>query len=116
MLVTATSVRLAIEARLEELRVLKLVGATERQLRRPFLYFGALYGIGGGLVAAMLLSVGLLTIEAPLERLLGSYQRSLEIHGFGGTFLLALLSIGGILGVAGALLAARQRLTHLNIL
>ena len=74
------------------------------------------YGLGGGLVAAMLLSIGLLMIETPLERLLGSYQRSLEIHGFGGLFLLALLSIGGLLGVAGALLAARQRLTHLNIL
>jgi cell division transport system permease protein len=57
VLITATSVRLAIEARLDELRVLKLVGATDAQMRRPFLYFGAVYGLGGGLVAAMLISI-----------------------------------------------------------
>jgi cell division transport system permease protein len=116
VLVTATSVRLAIEARLEELKVLKLVGGTERQLRRPFLYFGALYGVGGGLVAAMLLSLGLVVIEVPLARLLGSYDRALAVEGFGAGFLGALLLSGAGLGVAGALLAARQRIAGLEIL
>ena len=116
VLVTATSVRLAIEARLEELRVLKLVGATDRQIRRPFLYFGAFYGLGGGLVAAMLISLCLVAIEAPLSNLLGSYGRDLETAGFDPIFLSGLLLMGGFLGVAGALLAARQRLTDLEIL
>ena len=49
LLVTATSVRLAIEARLEELKLQKLVGATDSQIRRPFLYFGAIYGTGGAI-------------------------------------------------------------------
>ena len=116
ILVTATSVRLAIEARLEELRVLKLVGATEGQIRRPFLYFGAFYGLGGGLVAAMLISLCLVLIESPLASLLGSYGEDLETAGFDPIFLAGLLTMGGSLGVAGALLAARQRLTGLQIL
>ncbi len=116
VLVTATSVRLAIEARLEELRVLKLVGATDRQIRRPFLYFGAFYGLGGGLVAAMLISLCLVAIETPLSNLLGSYGREVETTGFDPIFLSGLLLMGGFLGVAGALLAARQRLTDLEIL
>jgi cell division transport system permease protein len=116
VLVTATSVRLAIEARLEELRVLKLVGATDRQIRRPFLYFGAFYGLGGGLVAAMLISLCLVAIETPLSNLLGSYGRDVETAGFDPIFLSGLLLMGGFLGVAGALLAARQRLTDLEIL
>jgi len=116
VLVTATSVRLAIEARLEELRVLKLVGATDSQIRRPFLYFGAVYGVGGGLVAAMLISLCLVAIETPLANLLGSYGRDLETAGFDPVFLSGLLLMGGMLGVAGALLAARQRLTDLEIL
>ena len=37
---------LAIDGRLEELRVLSLVGATRAQIRRPFLYFGVFYGAG----------------------------------------------------------------------
>ncbi|MFP6836017.1 MAG: permease-like cell division protein FtsX [Pseudomonadales bacterium] len=116
VLVTATSVRLAIEARLDELRVLKLVGATDRQIRRPFLYFGAFYGLGGGLVAAMLISLCLVAIETPLSNLLGSYGQDLETTGFDPIFLSGLLLVGGFLGVAGALLAARQRLTDLEIL
>ena len=39
----------------------------------------------------------------------------LLMSGFDPKFLLVLLSVGGILGVAGALLAARQRLADLEI-
>jgi cell division transport system permease protein len=116
VLITATSVRLAIEARLDELRVLKLVGATDAQMRRPFLYFGAVYGLGGGLLAAMLISLGLLVIEQPLADLLGSYGQTLEIAGFDAAFLGGLFGTAGVLGVIGALVAARQRLADLTVL
>jgi cell division transport system permease protein len=116
VLVTATSVRLAIEARLDELRVLKLVGATDRQMRRPFLYFGAVYGLGGGLVAAMLISLCLVVVEAPLSSLLGSYSQELDLVGFDPMFLGSLLLTGAALGVAGALVAASARLKDLEIL
>jgi cell division transport system permease protein len=116
VLITATSVRLAIESRLDELRVLKLVGASDAQLRRPFLYFGAIYGLGGGLLAAMLISVCLLVIERPLSDLLGSYEQTLVIEGFHVRFLFGLFAVAGLLGVTGALLAARQRLAGLPVL
>jgi cell division transport system permease protein len=115
ILVTASSVRLAIEARLEEMRVLKLVGATQGQVRRPFLYFGAIYGFGGGVIAAMLISITLVVIEPPLQSLLGSYQQQLDLAGFDPMFLVYLLSIGSALGIIGALIAVRQRLQDLEI-
>jgi cell division transport system permease protein len=110
VLVTAASVRLAIESRLEELRVLSLVGATRAQIRRPFLYFGVFYGLGGAVVAAMLLAITLTAIEAPLTALLGSYDIPVQVHGFGVAFLLTLLGVGMALGVIGALVAVRQRI------
>lgn len=116
VLITATSVRLAIEAHLDELRVLKLVGATGAQMRRPFLYFGAIYGLGGALLGAMLISLCLVVIERPLADLLGSYGQSLQLTGFDLKFLGALFGIAGVLGVTGALIAARQRLNGLEIL
>ena len=116
ILVTATSVRLAIEARLEELRVMKLVGATDGYIRRPFLYFGLLYGLGGGIAGAMLISAVLGILEGPLAALLGSYGQSLDPSGVNVPFFAVLVFAGGALGIAGALLAARQRLTHLQIL
>ncbi|MEQ8858300.1 MAG: permease-like cell division protein FtsX [Pseudomonadales bacterium] len=115
VLITATSVRLAIEARLEEMRVLKLVGATDAQIRRPFLYFGLVYGLGGGLVAAMLISIALLVIEGPLTDLVGSYGQQLEVAGFDLGFLAGLFGAAGVLGVGGALIAVRQRLADLEV-
>ena len=115
VLVTATSVRLAIEGRLEELKVMKLVGASDGQVRRPFLYLGMLYGLGGGVLAAMLLSVGLTVVEAPLTSLLGSFEVDFEPAAFGVRFLAILLGAGTVLGVTGALLAVRQRRASLDI-
>lgn len=116
VLVTATSVRLAIENQLDELRVLKLVGANQAFMRRPFLYVGAFYGLGGALVGAMLISAVLLTLESPLARLLGSYGEELRLVGFNGAFLAGLLTLGAVLGIAGALVATRSRLKALDIL
>lgn len=110
VLVTAASVRLAIESRLDALRVLSLVGATRAQIRRPFLYFGVFYGLGGAVVAAMLLAVTLTAIEAPLTELLGSYDVPVHVQGFGAMFLITLLVVGVLLGVMGALLAVGQRI------
>ena len=109
VLVAFASVRLAIESRLGELRVLALIGATPAQMRRPFLYFGSAYGIGGGVMAIMLIAVFLNQIEAPLQSLLVSYRAGIEIAGFTPGFLLAILLVGWFLGVAGAMLALFQR-------
>ncbi len=116
VLVTATSVRLAIEGRLAELQVMKLVGATDGQVRRPFLYLGLAYGLGGGMVAAMLLSLGISVLEPPLESLLGSYAMDFEAAAFSARFLGVLLGTGAILGVLGATMAVRQRRAGLEIL
>ncbi len=116
VLITSTTVRLAIEAQLDELKVMKLVGASNAQIRRPFLYFGAFYGAGGGLFAAMLVSIALLILEAPLRELLGSFNETLELHGFDFRFVLGLFATGAALGIVGAMLAVRQRLSRLDVL
>lgn len=115
-LVTATTVRFAIDSQLDELKVMKLVGASDAQLRRPFLYFGAVYGAGGGLVAAMLVSLGLIVLERPLLDLLGSFDQTLVLSGFDATFLVSLVGLGAVLGTAGAVLAVRQRLAGLEVM
>ena len=115
ILVTFASVRLAIESRLDELRIMALVGATIGQIRRPFVYYGAGYGLGGAMVGCMIVALVLNTIEGPLFELLGSYQVSLQIVGFDLKFLAIILLAGTGLGVLGALLAFRQRLRNSDI-
>ena len=115
VLISGAMVRLAIVARLEEVRVLTLVGAGRGYVRRPFLYLGAVYGLGGAVVAAMAVSTLLFFLEAPLVRLFGSYGRDLEIAGFDPIFHLVLLASGGFLGVLGAVVASSQRLARMDV-
>ena len=94
---------------------MKLVGATRGYMRRPFLYFGLFYGLGGGIAGAMLISGVLALLEEPLTRLLGSYGEHLAPAGLNVRFFAVLIFAGGVLGVLGAVVAARQRLAHLSI-
>lgn len=112
-LIASASARLAIESRLAEVRVLALLGADKRFIRRPFVYLGGIYGAGGALASAMLLSAALVWLEPPLARLADSYGADLQLAGFDPTFLLALLAIGTALGMLGARIAANRRLRDL---
>ncbi|HBN62074.1 MAG TPA: cell division protein FtsX, partial [Halomonas sp.] len=51
LLVVGNTIRLAVESRRREIEVVMLIGATHAFVRRPFLYSGAWYGAGGGLLA-----------------------------------------------------------------
>ena len=116
ILVSSASVRLAIEARLAELQVQVLVGAKKSFMRRPFLYLGAIYGIGGALVAAMLIAAMLTWLETPLTRFFDSYGGHLELIGFDPIFILVLLVSGVTLGMAGAVVASNRRLKRLTLM
>jgi cell division transport system permease protein len=59
--IIGNTIRLQILTQREEIEVSKLIGATDRFIRRPFLYAGTLYGLGGGL-AAWLLLAGIVTL------------------------------------------------------
>jgi cell division transport system permease protein len=48
------TVRLSVEQRRDEIRVSKLIGASNGYIARPFLYAGLFLGLGGGLVAWLL--------------------------------------------------------------
>jgi cell division transport system permease protein len=114
VLVAFATIRLAIDARLAEIRVLALIGATRAQLRRPFLYLGSAFGLGGGMMAIVLMAVFLNQIEAPLESLLVSYGSDPELSAFTPQIILLVLTAGWLLGITGALLALIQRLGMKN--
>ncbi len=110
VLAIGNTIRLAILSREAEIRVMKLVGATDRFIRRPFLYTGFWYGILGGFVAWITLVFSMGLLSGPVNDLAGQYGSDFSLHWFGGFMFLILPFTGAILGISGAWLAVGRHL------
>lgn len=108
--IVGNTIRLDIENRREEIAVMKLLGATDSFVRRPFLYTGFWYGALGGLLAWLLLSACLLALAAPVRRLAGLYGNQGGLAWPGGGDTLTLIGAGIALGWLGALISVGRRL------
>ncbi|WP_404365797.1 permease-like cell division protein FtsX [Marinobacter sp.] len=110
ILVIGNTIRLAIESRRDEILVARLVGGTDAFVRRPFLYTGVWFGLGGGIVAFVLLQLTLWWLSGPVERLAGLYRSNFSLDGLSleGSFLLLLSAV--VFGWLGAWLAVKRHL------
>ncbi len=110
VLIMGNTIRLAIENRRQEIEVIKLFGATDSFVRRPFLYLGFWYGFGGATIAMILLQSSLVFLAEPVELLAQSYRDDFALQGPGAGGVLFLLLMGSSLGIAGALVAVSRHL------
>jgi len=110
LLIIGNTIRLAVLNRREEIEVIKLIGGTNAFIRRPFLYSGALHGLMGGILAWLLVGIGMLILNEPVHRLASLYGSLFKIEGMGFLETLALICIGGVLGWLGSRLAVGRHL------
>ena len=103
------TIRLAIFARRREVSVMKLVGATNWFIRVPFMFEGVIQGFLGAVVAAMVVVVLHVVLDA-----LGNgqtsnilYQMRLSTHDVVFTSLVVLL-VGVLIGSFGSALGIRR--------
>ena len=114
LLIMGNTIRLAIENRREEIVVVKLVGGTNGYVRRPFLYAGFWYGVGGGLFAWLLVTLGFLLMSPAVSKVAALYQSGFSLHGPGVGALLVLTGFGIVLGLGGAWLAVASHLRRIE--
>jgi cell division transport system permease protein len=114
ILILGNTIRLAIESRRDEIVIVKLVGGSNAFVRRPFLYTGLWYGVGGGLLAGLLVSAALWFLGEPAHNLAQLYQSGFEVKGLGVMGGLNLIILGGLLGLAGAWLAVSRHLSEIE--
>jgi cell division transport system permease protein len=105
--VIGATMRLLLHRRRIEVEVLKLVGATDAFVRRPFVVEGATQGAAGAATAILMLG-GLFLIvrgrfDAELSALLGVTPSFLPWH-----MALGMVALGGALGAATALVSLRK--------
>ncbi|NHA15688.1 permease-like cell division protein FtsX [Thioalkalivibrio sp. XN279] len=114
LVIVGNTIRLDIQNRRAEIEVMKLIGGTDGFIRRPLLYGGTWYGLGGALVALAIVQLGLWTLSDPVARLAGLYGSGFRPGGLGGTGALALLLLGAGLGWLGAWVSATRHLRRVE--
>ena len=114
VVIIGNTIRLDIQNRREEIEVTKLIGASNAFVRRPFLYSGLWYGLGGGLLALALVSYGLYALEQPVRRLAGLYNSAFTVLDLDLSESLIIIGIGVVLGLAGSWLAAARHMRRIE--
>lgn len=113
-LVVSNTIRLDIFGRRDEIEVTKLVGGSDGFVRRPFLYTGAWYGLGGGLLAGLLTFVALAVLAKPIGKVAVLYGSRFQLEGLGFGGLAVLAGAGVCLGWFGSFLSATKHLRDIE--
>ncbi|MCK4743450.1 MAG: permease-like cell division protein FtsX [Sulfuriflexus sp.] len=110
LLVVGNTIRLAIQNRRDEIEIIKLIGGTDAFIRRPFLYTGFWYGLSGGILSWLLVTLSIWLLSGPVSQLATLYDSdySLSSLDLNSSFILLGLSIS--LGLAGSWLAVSRHL------
>lgn len=101
MAISSNAIRARVLSRRDEIHVSRLIGATNRYIRRPFLYLGALQGLLGGLAAGGVLALAGSLLQAPVAHLSGLYGTNFQLlppTSIEIAFVLALTTLTGWLG------------------
>lgn len=108
VLIAAAAVRLAIQDRVEELRLLNLIGSPKSYQRKLFQFCGFFYGTGGGLMTGLLLVFVVFFLQRPLVAIGADSEIEVVLTGFDWSFMAVLIGIAAIVGVLGASISSVQ--------
>jgi cell division transport system permease protein len=108
--VIGNTIRLEIAGRRAEVEVIKLVGGSNSFVRRPFLYTGLIYGLGGALLAWGIIALAVYLLGESVANLARLYGSHFEVHGPTAAEIGTLLGAGAALGWIGAWISAARHL------
>ncbi len=109
-LIITNTLRLTIQNSRQEIEVFKLVGASDLFIRRPFLYSGLFYGLSGGLIAWIFVSLFIFALQAPVRALADSYHTQFALANLYFPMVIVLLFISALLGVSAAYFVVKRQL------
>ncbi len=108
--IASNAIRAQILARREEIEVSRLIGATDRYIRRPFLYYGALQGASGALVALGILALLGMALSEPVGQLASLYGSPFRLRPLDLAETAILLGAATLFSWLGAWIAVTRTL------
>lgn len=113
-LIVGNTLRLQVQNQKDEIQVMKLVGATDSFILRPYLYTGAWYGLIGGTVAWVLTAIVTILLDGAVAKLASLYDSGFRLVGLRWDETLILLMIASFLGLLAARLSAGRHLKEIE--
>jgi len=98
VIIIGATIRMTVLARSKEISIMRLVGATDGFIRRPFLIEGFAKGVLGGLLALTLTWIAALTLERYLHFRALFFDDRLVAFGLAGGALIGLFGSGFAVG------------------
>ncbi|UTV27838.1 permease-like cell division protein FtsX [Photobacterium atrarenae] len=113
-LIVGNTLRLQVLNQKDEIQVMKLVGATDSFILRPYLYTGAWYGLLGGIAAWVLAAIITILLDGAVAQLATLYDSGFRLVGLSWDETLILLMTAAFLGLLAARLSAGRHLKEIE--
>ena len=112
--IIGNTVRVSVEQRREEVRVIKLIGGTDSYIARPFLYSGLFQGLFGAVLALLLMLLIYLIVQGAVAAVADEFGNNLSIRGLSLLGCVQLLLAGALVGWLAACLAAWRTIREID--
>ncbi|MFT7008867.1 MAG: cell division transport system permease protein [Colwellia sp.] len=110
VLIVGNTIRLAILSQQDAIAIMKLVGATDSFIQRPFLYSGIWYGIFGGLLSWLAVSLLAHYLSSAIGKLTDLYQSDFQLQGLAFSEALMLIAFAVLLSLMGSYISVRKHI------
>ena len=110
VLIVGNTIRLAILSQQDAIAIMKLVGATDSFIQRPFLYSGFWYGIFGGILSWVVVSLLAQYLSTAVGNLTDLYQSNFQLQGLAFSEAAMLIILAVLLGLVGSYISVRNHI------
>lgn len=93
-MIVGNTLRFNVQANKEEIQTMKLIGATDAYILRPYLYSGMWFGLLGAVAAWLLTALMTILLNGAVEALAQLYDSRFRLIGLGWDESLLLLMLG----------------------
>lgn len=108
--IIGNTIRLQVVTQRDEIEVSKLIGATDSFIRRPFLYAGTFYGLGGGIAALLFLSAITYLFNTSVAEIARLYNSDFSLNFLDVFSSLLIVTVAVLMGWLGSYIAVNRSL------